>query len=113
MTDGSLYFTSNCPGSLGKRDIYRVQYLGNGRFDVPVNIGSQVNSEKNQRSTYGSADESFLILANTYTDKKGNEKITQFGIENWWVTNMESFIKETTSYMNIQTIEDTRVLYDK
>jgi len=71
VDDGSIYFTSDRPDGFGKRDIYRAQYLGNGKFDTPVNIGSEVNSEKNERSTYVSPDESFLITANTYTDEKG------------------------------------------
>lgn len=71
VADGSLYFTSDRPGSLGKRDIYRAQYLGDGKFDTPINIGSEVNSEKGERSTYVSPDESFLITANTYSDEKG------------------------------------------
>ena len=71
VADGSLYFTSDRPDSFGKRDIYRAQYLGDGKFDTPVNIGSEVNSEKNERSTYVSPDESYLITANTYTDEKG------------------------------------------
>ena len=71
VADGSLYFTSDRPGSLGKRDIYRAQYLGDGKFDSPINIGPEVNSEKSERSTYVSPDESFLITANTYSDEKG------------------------------------------
>ncbi len=71
VADGSIYFTSDRPGSLGKRDIYRAQYLGNGKFETPVNIGSEVNSKQNQRSTYVSPDESYLITANTYSDQKG------------------------------------------
>jgi WD40-like Beta Propeller Repeat len=71
VADGSLYFTSDRPESFGKRDIYRTQYLGDGKFDIPVNIGSEVNSEKSERSTYVSPDESFLITANTYSDERG------------------------------------------
>ncbi|WP_027076398.1 TolB-like translocation protein [Maribacter antarcticus] len=71
VADGSLYFTSDRPGSLGKRDIYRAQYLGDGKFDSPINIGPEVNSEKGERSTYVSPDESFLITANTYSNEKG------------------------------------------
>jgi len=71
VADGSLYFTSDRPDSLGKRDIYRAQYLGDGKFDSPINIGPEVNSEKGERSTYVSPDESFLITVNTYTDEKG------------------------------------------
>jgi hypothetical protein len=71
VADGSLYFTSDRPDGFGKRDIYRAQYLGDGKFDTPVNIGLEVNSEKNERSTYVSPDESYLITTNTYTDEKG------------------------------------------
>jgi len=71
IIDGSLYFTSDRPESFGKRDIYRAQYLGDGKFDTPENIGSEVNSEKSERSTYVSPDESFLITANSYTDERG------------------------------------------
>lgn len=71
VADGSLYFTSDRPDSFGKRDIYRAQYLGDGKFDTPANIGSEVNSEKNERSTYVSPDESYLITANTYTNENG------------------------------------------
>lgn len=45
-----------------------------------------------------------------YIDQKGTERITQFALENWWVTSMESFIKETPSYLSIQAIEQTTVL---
>ena len=46
VADGSIYFTSDRPGGFGKGDIYRAQYLEDGKFDTPVNIGSQVNSEQ-------------------------------------------------------------------
>lgn len=51
------------------------------------------------------------IVRSFYFDTKGNEKITQFAIDNWWVTNMESFIKETPSNQNLQAIEKTTVFY--
>ncbi|EZH73835.1 hypothetical protein ATO12_18050 [Aquimarina atlantica] len=71
VADGSIYFTSNRPGGLGKGDIYRAQYLGEGKFDTPMNVGSEVNSEEGQRGTYVSPDESYLITGNTYTDENG------------------------------------------
>lgn len=45
-----------------------------------------------------------------YIDEKGNEKITQFALENWWVTSLESFIKNTPSYLSIQAVEETTAL---
>ncbi|MBL4670074.1 MAG: Crp/Fnr family transcriptional regulator [Flavobacteriales bacterium] len=50
------------------------------------------------------------LVRSFYIDNKGNEKITQFALENWWVTNMESYIKSVPSYSSIQTIEKTTVL---
>ena len=45
-----------------------------------------------------------------YIDDKGNEKIIQFAIENWWVTNIESFVRESPAKINIQAVEETHVL---
>jgi len=50
------------------------------------------------------------LVRSFYIDNKGNEKITQFAIENWWVTNMESFIKKTPSTIYIQALEKTEIL---
>ncbi|WP_350290919.1 cyclic nucleotide-binding domain-containing protein [uncultured Croceitalea sp.] len=55
----------------------------------------------------------FIIdgLTRTYNiDQKGNEKIIQFGIENWWVTNIESFKNNSKSNHYIQALEDTTTL---
>lgn len=50
-------------------------------------------------------------LVRTYhIDDKGTEKITQFAIENWWVSNIESFVLERPSEQYIQAIENTTVL---
>lgn len=46
-----------------------------------------------------------------YNDHKGNEKITQFAIENWWVSSMESFVKGTPSTLSIQALETSQILY--
>lgn len=43
-------------------------------------------------------------------DDKGNENIRHFGIENWWFTNMESFILKQPSLLYIQALEETTVL---
>lgn len=50
------------------------------------------------------------LIRSFYIDKKGNEKITHFAIQNWWITNMESFINETPSISSIQVLENTTVL---
>ena len=45
-----------------------------------------------------------------YIDDKGNEQITHFGIENWWITDYESLINAKPSKLYIQAIEDTELL---
>lgn len=50
------------------------------------------------------------LVRSFYIDNKGNEKITHFALENWWVTNMESYVKSVPSYSSIQAIEKTTVL---
>ena len=45
-----------------------------------------------------------------YIDNEENEKITQFALENWWFTQMESFIKGTPSNLWYQAIDKTTVL---
>lgn len=50
------------------------------------------------------------LLRSFYINNKGEERITQFAIENWWVTSIESLIKGSPSYLSIQAIEDTVVL---
>lgn len=63
VADGSLYFVSNRPGGVGKRDIYRAQYLGDGKFDTPLSLGSEINTESGSGDTYVSPDESYLIYS--------------------------------------------------
>ncbi len=50
------------------------------------------------------------LVRSFYIDDKGTEKITQFALENWWVTSMESFINKTPSLSSIQALEKTEIL---
>ena len=45
-----------------------------------------------------------------YVDENGAERITQFGIENWWVTNIDSFYNQQPSEVYIQALEPTTTL---
>lgn len=61
VADGSLYFGSDRPGGVGKRDIYRAQYLGDGKFDTPVSLGPIVNSREGSGDAFVAADESYMV----------------------------------------------------
>ncbi len=43
-----LYFASDMPGSIGKSDIYYVDINNDGSFGKPQNLGSKINTKKNE-----------------------------------------------------------------
>ena len=44
------------------------------------------------------------------TDKHADEQILYFGVEDWWVSDIDSFINQIPSQLNIQAIEDSEIL---
>lgn len=56
--------------------------------------------------------ETFIVKGVTRTyevDEKGQEHIVQFGLEDWWVGDLYSFLTETPSKYNIDCLEDSQV----
>ena len=45
-----------------------------------------------------------------YMDKKGQEHIVMFSIEDWWTSDLGSFITQTPSDFNVQCIENTELI---
>ena len=45
-----------------------------------------------------------------HIDKNGFEQILYFAIENWWITDIDSFTTETPSQLYIEALEDSEVL---
>ena len=57
--------------------------------------------------------ETFILKGVTRTyevDDKGQEHVVQFGLEDWWVGDLYSFLTETPTTYNIDCLEDTEVL---
>ena len=57
--------------------------------------------------------ETFIVKGVTRTyevDEKGQEHVVQFGLEDWWVGDLYSFLTETPTSYNIDCLEDTEVL---
>jgi CRP-like cAMP-binding protein len=48
-------------------------------------------------------------LKTFFVDKEGQEHIVMFAIENWWTSDMGSFISRSPANYNVQCIEDTDV----
>lgn len=63
--------------------------------------------------------ESFVLAGCTkafYVDPEGQEHIAMFAIENWWVTDLGSFITQKPADYNVLCLENTEVIqfsYDK
>lgn len=50
------------------------------------------------------------LLRVYHIDKNGFEQILYFAIENWWITDIDSFTTETPSQLFIEALEDSQVL---
>ncbi len=59
---------------------------------------------KNQTFIYSGKVRTF------YLDNNGNEHIIAFGIENWWVGDICSFVTQTPAEFNTQCLEKTTVV---
>lgn len=49
-------------------------------------------------------------LRQYYLNRKLNEQIIQFGIENWWIADHDSLLNNQPSVTNIQALEETELL---
>ncbi|MCW3467148.1 Crp/Fnr family transcriptional regulator [Chitinophaga nivalis] len=45
-----------------------------------------------------------------YLDENGFERILYFAIEDWWITDIDSFTNNIPSILNIEALEDSEVL---
>ena len=45
-----------------------------------------------------------------YQDKEGNENIIMFALNDWWVTDMYSFISEQPAMLNIDALEESIII---
>ena len=75
-SDGErLFFTSNRDGGHGGLDIYEVRKLPNGEWGKPMNLGKNVNTEKDEEGPYLQLDNKTLYFAS-----EGHNSIGGFDI---------------------------------
>lgn len=70
-----IFFSSNKPGGLGGKDIYRIKKLPNGRWSAPMNLGPNVNSDKDEDSPYFHPDGVTLYFSSRGRNTMGDYDI--------------------------------------
>tara|TARA_B100000809_G_scaffold14919_1_gene13544 strand:- start:2686 stop:3270 length:585 start_codon:yes stop_codon:yes gene_type:complete len=58
-------------------------------------------------------NETFVVkgcLKTFHVDEEGQEHIIRFSLENWWASDIGSFITKTPANSNIQCLENTKVI---
>ena len=82
----TIYFTSNRKGGFGGFDIYRVTLLPNGEWSKPLNLGSKINTEFDERAPFIHPDGVSLFFASNGHETMGGFDIfqaTELGDEGW------------------------------
>ena len=62
VANGTLYFGSERPGGQGGSDIWKARPKSDGTFEVPENLGPELNSPENEYEPSIAADESYMFL---------------------------------------------------
>jgi len=70
-----MYFTSDRPGGIGKRDIYRVVKLPNGKWSDPLNLGPTINTVDDEDCPFIAVDNKTL-----YFSSNGRTSMGEFDI---------------------------------
>ncbi|CAM1360526.1 Crp/Fnr family transcriptional regulator [Tenacibaculum xiamenense] len=100
-----------------RKHIEEIVSLTDEEFDFVLNHFAYVKKRKHQYIVQEGevvSKEFWIIkgcLKSYFVDDSGKEHILQFGMENWWITDYESFVKQKNSKIYIDCIEDSELLY--
>lgn len=61
--DKTIYFSANIPGSKGGYDLFSVKINEDGTYEAPKNLGSDINTHKDERFPYIMGDNSALYFS--------------------------------------------------
>jgi CRP-like cAMP-binding protein len=99
-----------------KQNIAKHASLSENETEVFCNLFKQIAIKKKDfllRADEVCKFEGFVVkgLFRVYhIDNKGFEQILYFAIENWWITDIDSFTNEKPSQLFIEALEDSEVL---
>ena len=71
----SLYFASNRPGGMGKMDIWRIDWMSDGRWSAAVPLDSAVNSRHNEKTPFIHYDNQTLYFTSDRPDGYGSSDL--------------------------------------
>ncbi|WP_036381133.1 Crp/Fnr family transcriptional regulator [Muricauda sp. MAR_2010_75] len=100
-----------------RKHIEELIALTDEEFDMVLSHFEPIQKRKHQYIVQEGdlVDKEYWILKGClksyFLDDEGKEHILQFGMENWWITDYESFIKHIPSKISIDCIEDSELLY--
>ncbi|GGZ85528.1 Crp/Fnr family transcriptional regulator [Algibacter mikhailovii] len=106
---------SKMPYSLLKENIKKYVEISNEELDTICSFFKpQIIKKKEFLLTQGDIYkfEGFVIEGcfRVFTiDKKGNENVLYFASKDWWVMDIDSFMNQKPSHLNIQALEDSKV----
>jgi CRP-like cAMP-binding protein len=100
-----------------RQHIEEIINLTDEEFDFVLSHFQKIKKRKHQYivQTGDIVNKEYWILKGClksyFIDDNGKEHILQFGMENWWITDYESFVKQIESKTSIDCIEDSELLY--
>ncbi len=100
-----------------RQHIEEIIALTDEEFDFVLSHFTPIKKKKHQYIVQEGdyVDKEYWIikgcLKSYFVDDQGKEHILQFGMENWWITDYESFVKRVKSKTYIDCIEDSELLY--
>ena len=100
-----------------RKHIEELIQLSNQEFEYILSFFGQTKKRKHQYLVQGGeiVNREYWVIngcvKSYFMDDSGKEHILQFGMENWWITDYESFVKRTPSNIFIDCIEDCELLY--
>lgn len=104
------------PYELLKQNIQKNIQISTNELDVICNnFQLKVINKKEFLLTQGSIfkDEGFVVEGcfRIFTiDKNGNENTLYFAVKDWWLMDIDSFMNQSPSDLNIQALENSKVL---
>lgn len=101
VNNNIIYFSSDRPGGLGGKDIYRTMKLPNGKWSLPWNLGPNVNTEFDEDAPFLHIDGKTL-----YFSSKGHETMGEYDIFKTEITEDNQFTKAENLGFPINTVGD-------